>query len=318
MKSWLGVVGRACIEFVIILTLISFAAGAAAFIAASSGGTHVLAINACKAALDLVPLAALFTLFLAFFSFELRIKSRVAGWFGLLSLGLILFSFGVGIRRVPLLRELASAPERTKQELRLQAAGTMNQRGSSVLWVGSYEGGDAINVADVDFGADYPRLVYAPRAPLDTSNGSVDIQGRTCSAALPEAKPLALLPEASVYAGSWFWDRLAAMDGDPLPSVFAALGGFILLAIGCRFLCRVTLWPLANAIIAAAALVALVALDAILSGPDTLGFIASLAGRSGLVLPEDLLLAALEALIGLVMSVMDLAIAPKRRGGLDA
>jgi len=218
-----------------------------------------------------------------------------------------------------LLRELASTPERTKQELRLQTAKTMNQRGSTVLWIGSYEGSDVADAADIDFGSDYPRLVYAPRAPLDTSSGSVDIQGRTCSAALPEAKPLALLPEASVYAGSWFWDRLAAMDGVPSPFVFAAIVGFILLAVGCRFLCRITLWPLANAIIAAAALVALVALDAMLSGPDTLGFIAGIAGRSGLVLPENLLLAALEALLGLAMSALDLAIAPKRRrGGLDA
>jgi hypothetical protein len=78
------------------------------------------------------------------------------------------------------------------------------------------------------------------------------------------------------------------------------------------------LWPLANAIIAAAALVALVALDATLSGPDMLGFISSLAGRCGLVLPEGLLLAALEALIGLALSVIDFVLAPKRRGGLDA
>jgi hypothetical protein len=318
MKSWLGVVGRACIEFVIILILISFAAGASASIAASTSGMRVMAINACKAALNLVPLAALCTLFLAFFSFELRIRSRVAGWFGLVFLGLILFSFGVGIRRAPLLRELASASEGTKRELRLQAAGTMNQSGSSILWVGSYEGGEAVDAADVDFGSDYPRLVYAPRAPLDVSSGSVDIQGRACSAALPDAKPLALLPEASIYAGSWFWDRLDAMDGESLLSVFAAIGGFILLVIGCRFLCRITLWPLANAIIAAAALIALVAFDATLSGPDTLGFIASLARRGGLVLPEALLLAALEAFIGLAMSAIDLAIAPKRRGGLDA
>jgi hypothetical protein len=194
----------------------------------------------------------------------------------------------------------------------------MNQRGSSVLWIGSYEGGEAVDIADVDFGSDYPRLVYAPRAPLDASTGSVDIQGRTCSAALPEAKNLALLPEASVYAGSWFWDRLAAMDGAPLLFVFASIGGFILLAVGCRFLCRITLWPLANAVVAAAALVALVALDATLSSPDTLGFIASLSRRSGLILPESLLLAALEAIIGLAMSAIDLAIAPKRRRGPDA
>jgi hypothetical protein len=318
MKAWLGVVGRACIEFVIILILISFTAGASSSIVASNGGARVVAINACKAALDLVPLAALLTLFLAFFPFERRIKSRAAGWLGLVVLGFMLFSFGIGIRRAPLLRELASASEGTKQELRLQAAGTMNQSGRSVLWVGSYEGGEAADVVDVDFGSDYPRLVYASRAPLDVSNGAVDIQGRICSAALPNAKPLALFPEASVYEGSWFWDRLAAMDGASLLFVFASIGGFILLAVGCRFLCRITLWPLANAIIAAAALVALVALDATLSGPDMLGFISSLAGRCGLVLPEGLLLAALEALIGLALSVIDFVLAPKRRGGLDA
>ncbi len=96
MKVWLGVIGRACLEFAIILILISFAAGASLSIGAPAGDFGAMYRNAAKAALDLVPLAAVFTLFLAFFSFELRIKSRAAGWLGLFLLGAILLSFGLG------------------------------------------------------------------------------------------------------------------------------------------------------------------------------------------------------------------------------
>ena len=105
MKVWLGVIGRACVEFMIILILVSFAAGAALSVSLPLGGIRAIYKSSALAALGIAPLAATLTLFLAFFSFEFRVKSRLMGWIGLFLLGAILFSFSMGIRRVPLFQE---------------------------------------------------------------------------------------------------------------------------------------------------------------------------------------------------------------------
>jgi hypothetical protein len=269
--------------------------------------------NSAEAALGLAPLAALLTLFLAFFSFEFRIKSRAAGWLGLLLLGAMLFSFGVGLRRAPAIREALSPPRQNGSVLKLMPPGVAIQRKSVALWIGSYEGGEAIDAVALDFGSDYPRLAYAPRAPLDPSSGDVEIQGRPYKAALPAQAAISLVPEASLFSGSWIWDRLAEMDGSPLLTVFAAAGGFLLLAIGFRFLCRISGWPLANVFLAAAGLAGLAILDALLSGPSPLGFLDSLAKRAGLSLPGPILLACVEGVLGLALGAIDIAVAPKGR-----
>jgi hypothetical protein len=311
MKSWLGVIGRACLEFAIILILISFATGASTSVAASSSGPDLLYMNAARAALSLVPLATVITLFLAFFAFEHRIKSRAGGWVGLLFLGILLFSFGLGLRRVPFIQETLAVPVQATGKQSLIPAGVASQRDRIALLIGSYEGGQAVDAVAVDFGSDYPRLAYSERVRIDPNAGKIDVQGKDYSAvALPLATPL-LVPEASIFEGSWIWDRFAAMDGLAWYFALAAAGGFVLLAIGFRFLCRLTLWPLANALLAAAGLAGLVALDAFLSGPGILGPAQGLAIRSGLSMPESLLLASIEGALGLVLGVIEFAAAPK-------
>jgi hypothetical protein len=318
MKAWLGVIGRACVEFAIILVLISFAVGASMSVATPSAGLGDIYRSAARAAVDLVALAAVVTLFLAFFSFELRVRSRAAGWLGLLVLGALLLSFGIGIRRVPLIREAVAAPASGgAAAAQLMSAGAALQQGRTALWIRSFEGTEAIDAVAVDFGSDYPRLAYAPRAELDPATGDTEIQGRTYRAALPEARPFALVPEASFYSGSWIWDRLARMDGEPILRVLAAAGGFLLLAIGFRFLCRITGWPLANALLAAAGLAGLVALDAALSGGAALGLVEGLARRAGVTLHGTFLLASAEGLIGLALGAAELATAPRRRRRRD-
>jgi hypothetical protein len=311
MKSWLGVIGRACLEFAIILLLLSFAAGASASVAMSSSGS--LYTNAAEAALALAPLAGLLTLFLAFFSFELRIKSRAAGWIGLLFLGAMLFSFGIGIRSVPSIREAISPPKASGSVLRLMPSGVAVQQRRLALWIGSYEGAEAADAVAVDFGSDYPRLAYAARAPFDARSGDVEIQGRPYKVALPAERPISLVPEASLFAGSWIWDRLASMDDSPLALVFASAGGFLLLAIGFRFLCRISGWALANVFLAAAGLAGLAILDAVLSGSAPLAFIDSISRQAGISLPGSLLLACVEGILGLALGAIDVAAGP--RGG---
>jgi hypothetical protein len=314
MKVWLGVIGRACIEFLIILILVSFASGATSFVASPDGQLREIYRTAANAARDLLPCAAVITLFLAFFSFETRVKSRLAGWFGLLFLGILLLSFGIGLRRLPLLREaLAGGAVRTEKGVELIPTGAAIQRGRVALWIGAIEGREAADAAAVDFGSDYPRLAYSSRAEIDTATGYVDIQGRAYSAARPIVQPIALVPEASIFSGAWIWDRLAAMDELPLTVALAAAGGFLLLAIGFRFLCRLTGWPLANALLAAAGLAGLVVLDAVLSGEIVQRAAEALFGRLGLLLNGPLLVAAMEGALGLVLCAAELAAAPRGR-----
>jgi hypothetical protein len=318
MKSWLGVVGRACLEFVIILILLSFAAGASTSVSLPADGLRPIYIYAAWSVLGLCPLAALLTLFLAFFSFEQRSKSRIVGWLGLLCVGALLFSFGIGLRRAPLIREAATPPKTAKAAQRFLPPGVAIQRGRTAVWIGSYDGSEAADAVAVDFGSDYPRLAYSSQAPLSPKTGEFEIQGRSYSAALPEVGRIFLVPESFLFAGSWIWDRLSSMDDEPVYLVFASAGGFLLLAIGFRFLCRITGWPLANVFLAAAGLVGLAILDAVLSGPAPLSFLEALAKRSGLILPGSLLLACAEGTVGLLLGLADVAAGGRSGRGRNA
>jgi hypothetical protein len=321
MKMWLGVIGRACIEFAIILALVAFTAGAELSVTAPSGGTREIYVSAASAALVLLPLAAIITLFLSFFSFEVRVNSRIAGWLGLFFLGSMLFSIGIGAQRFPPLIEaiasssngLAGEKNGPAKSLRLIPAGEIVQQGRVAVCVSSFEGGEAADAVAADFSTDYPRLSYTSRAAIDSSTGDVDIQGRTYPTALPVGEVHALFPEASFFSGAWIWDRLAAMRDQPLFSVFATAGGFLLLAIGFRFICRITGWPLANAFLAVAGFALLVSLDAALSGSAILGTIDSLFERYGLRFHESFLLAGIEGLVGIILGVTDLVAVPRGR-----
>jgi hypothetical protein len=308
-------------EFIIILLFVSFATGAAMFVSLPSSGLLGIFRSALESALRLLPLAVVLTLFLAFFSFELRVQHRAAAWLGLFLLGSLLLGFGIGLRRVPLLREpqiLSSAGLEGSGSAQFIPPETVLRNGRASLWVGSFEQGEALDAVAVDFGSDYPRLAYVPRVVIDPSTGEADIQGRMYRAVQVRPKPLALVPEASVFSGAWIWDRLSSMDREPLLVVFATAGGFLLLCLGFRFLCRITHWPLANALLAAAGLAALLVADAALSGRPVLETIASLSLRFGLPLQGPLLLAAIEGFLGLALGAVDLATASRGSRRLDA
>jgi len=309
MRTWLGVLGRACIEFLLIVILLSATAGA--MLSLDTGIKNFPAYMA-RAAIDLIPLAVSLTLFLAFFDFELRIRSRIAGWLGLLILGSLLMAGGIQLRRMDFIKESLPAPVATAETPRPSPPGLSSTKAGITLWYRAMENGDVLDAVAVDFGSDYPRMAYSSRSFFDPASGLVDIGGRTYDAARPVPKPIRLVPEASVFAGAWIWDRLAAMDREPILLVLAAAGGFILLALGFRFLCRITSWPLANAVLAAAGFVGIVVLDAALSGGAASKAIAGIARELGLSLQPVLLLACLEGAVGLLLGLADLAAAPRR------
>ncbi len=309
MRTWLGVIGRACIEFLLILLLLSVSVGA---MLSLDTGIQNLAAYSSIAALDLIPLAAALTLFLAFFSFEHRIRSRLAGWLGLAILGGALMFSGIILRRMEFIKQSLPTPLAISQSPLPNPPGISSTKSNIILWYKDFSGGDLIDAVAVDFGTDYPRMAYSSRSFFDPDSGLVEIAGRVYDAARPLPAPIRLVPEASAFAGAWIWDRLAAMEGEPLAHVLAAAGGFILLLLGLRFLCRVTGWPLANAVLAAAGFVGIVVLDAVLAGGAAQKAISGIARELGLALPPVLLLAGLEGGAGLALALADLVASPRR------
>jgi hypothetical protein len=309
MRTWLGVLGRAFIEFFLILLLLSTAVGA---MLSLDTGIHNLLAYMAGSSLNLVPLAVSLTLFLAFFDFELKIRSRIAGWFGLMLLGGLLMAGGIQARRMDFIKESLPVPVAAVKAPTPSPAGVAATKGGVALWYRAAASGDLLDAVAVDFGSDFPRMAYSARSFFDPSSGLAEIGGRSYDLTRPAPQSVRLVPEASVFAGAWIWDRLAAMDREPLLDALAAAGGFILLALGFRFLCRISGWPLANAVLAAAGFVGIVVLDAVLSGSVPQKAILGLAKDLGLNLPPVLLLAALEGGAGLLLGLVDLAAAPRR------
>jgi len=321
MKVWFGVIGRACLEFLVILCFISIVAGASASLAAETTTGRALFREACAAMPAMLPPVASAALFLSFFSFERRVRSRILGWVGTLLIGILLFGGGIAFRHLPILQRVAQ-PTHASASRPLQAAGRGIKHGDSLLWYRSVEGSDVTDAVAADFGSPYPRLVYERSAPL--RDGSVDVGGRLYTATMPPSDSTALLPEASYYGGAWIWERLAAPDGSRLFLAAIASAGFLVLAAGFRFLARITRWPLANAFFAFAGFMGLFLLDASLASPTAVAILVSFAGpladtaagwvgAAGPAASAAILVAAVEGLVGLVLAAVDLAIAPAER-----
>jgi hypothetical protein len=316
MKPWFGVLGRACLECLILLVFVSLVAGASTSLAAETTTVRDLMCHALWAARGFLPVVAVATIFLSFFAFERRLRSRLLGWFGALVLGAFLFSGGIALRRLPIVDRLA--PDVAPAARPLQAAGEGVKRLSVLLWYRSAGSADLEDVVVADFGAPFPRVAYARRAPL--RGGAVELGGKLFDAGMPRPVADDLLPETRFFAGSWIWERLAGMDGSPLFLTAVISAGFILLAAGFRFIARLTRWPLANAFFALAGFVGLLVLDAALASPTASSFIASLAGplagRVGLAgqfATPAFLIAIAEGLVGILLAAADLAIAPSER-----
>jgi hypothetical protein len=316
MKTWFEVLGRSCLEFLLLLIIGSFLAGAADSLAAGATNAGVLFAYAVRAVHPLLPIAAAATLFLSFFGFERRVRSRVAGWAGILLLGVLLFSVGLVLRRMPFfLDAIAPAPPAAAVG-KLQAPGLATKRGKVMLWYRTADGPTARDAAAVDFGAAFPRLAFAGAAQFNDAGGEIEIGGRRYDALAPGPDNAPFLPETRLFEGHWIWERLAGLDGSSLIFAAAAAAGFVLLAAGFRFFARLTRWPLANAFFALAGFFCLLVLDAALASPAVSSLLSALVGRAGLRGPAAtpvLFVATAEAILGLVLGAIDLAIAPPER-----
>jgi hypothetical protein len=314
MKAWLGVIGRACIEFCIVILLLACAEGLYRSLLNPDLVFSQIALLAGAAALRMYPAAGLIALFLSFFSFDSRVKNRAAGWLGLVLTGCLLFGSGLAARRI-LSPSDWDGPPTQRAGSDLPAPGLARDRGGILLWFRALEGDLVSDPAAVDFDRPSPRLVYAPSAELDRKTGMIRIEGRDYPALAVNEGPSPLLPELALFRGDWIWERLASGDHDSPFLVAAVAAGFVLLAAGLRFLRGMTTWPLANAFLAGAGLLGLLAGDAALASPLVEGAMRTAMGRMGLALPHALLLAGFEAVLGLLLGIAELLGSTRRRGG---
>jgi hypothetical protein len=247
------------------------------------------------------------------FSFERRVESRALGWLGAILLGALLLAAGLATRRVPLLRDLLPAEPQIATGIALQVPGYAKDRDGLLLWYRAAEGREVSDAVVVDFQAPSPRLSYAAKAPLDAAKGTIELDGLSYKASIPPRSRASLVPEAEFLPGPPIWERFAAIEGSSLAMAAAMLGAFVLLAAGFRFVARLTLWPLANALFAVAGLMAFLALDAAMWSPAIAALGQSMARQAGLSSAAAFLPAAAEGLLGLAFGAIDLAVKPSER-----
>ena len=313
MKAWFGVLGRSCLEFLLILALVALVAGASASVSMLPVRFASLLTFARGALLDLIPLAAATALFLSLFSFERRVPSRLAGWLGAILLGCALFSGDLAARRFPVIHEIvaseAAATLDSPAHAGLQAPGLAHEQDGLFIWYRTVEGGQALDVAFLDSAQANPKLHYAARTPLDADKAELLLGDTRYSVAPPSRKAEPLAPEVDRFSDHWLWIRLPSLDAYPLFVAAVAAAGFVLLAAGFRFFARLTRWPLANAFFGSAGFLGLLILDASLASPTATSLASSLAGRAGLSdTAPALIQAAVEATLGLLLGAADLAI----------
>ncbi|MDA8425649.1 MAG: hypothetical protein M0Z80_05885 [Treponema sp.] len=307
MKTWLGTLSRACIEFLLALLLVGGAGALDASLRTEAPRIVATFREGVSSMLLYMPLAGLMTLFLSFFTVESRVPNRGLGWLALIVVALLPLTASVGLGRFPLVEELrqSTRPRQAAAAAAPLRADMALERGPLVVWIGAWKGDTAIDAVGADFSSSQPRLVYAPSAPFDPSRGVIFIGSRAFPAALSPARPIELLPEAGALNPWWIWDRLADPSGaSPLQALAAALG-FGLLAASLRFLARLSSWTLANAFLAAAGLLGVLVLDAFLAGPEAGSLAAPLLGRLGLHLSPPLFMAGAEAALGILIGLVD-------------
>jgi len=310
MKPALRAIGRACIEFPILLALMAFISGLSTSLARTATGGASFALYIGLSALELAPLAVIITLFLSFFYFDSAVRSRSLGYAGLLLLGAIGLAGTIALHQIPLAEPAAQASS-TRPAAELPPPSVAYNREGTALWYRSVQGEVVTDIVAADFGTPFPRLKYAKTGVFDPKYGTVTVDRRNYWLAPPSATDGSLFPEAASFEGSLIWDRIANLADAPLARIATVAGGFLLLLLGFRFVARLTAWPLANAMLAISAVVGLLAGDAALSGIASVPISEALA-RVGVPLNAESAAAAVECVIGLLLIGLDLLLAPRR------
>jgi hypothetical protein len=310
MKPWLRAIGRACIEFPILLVLMAFISGLSTSLSSFRIESSSFALNIGLSALELMPFAVVITLFLSFFSFDSTVRSRSFGYLGLLLIGALGLAGEIALNKIPLAESaLQNGAAQSAAELPPPSVAYNNE--GTALWYRSVQGDTVTDVVAIDFSAPFPRLKYGKAGVFDSKYGTVTVDRHNYWLAPKAVADGSLFPEAAPFEGSLIWDRLASLAEAPLARAAIAAGGFLILVLGFRFIARLTAWPLANAMLAISAVVGLLAGDAALSGLGAVPISVALS-RVGVTLDAQSAVAAVESILGLLLIGLDLLLAPRR------
>jgi hypothetical protein len=318
MKQWIGTLCRAFFDFLLILLVLALVEAGAWYGAGKSGRFLDIALGFGSRALALVPLALAVAMMFAIFSFEKRLRSRLAAWLGTLLFGLlVLGSFAALVTYLP---PSAAAPTTARlPSPEPPSARRIIEGGGRRMVFAARDGAAVSDLVTISFADPWPRMRYAGQAAYDASAGAL-VAGKSAFPLQAERPPLpSLIPDASSFGGVWIWDRLAsaaprgpeggrAAGLSDLAEIMALCAGFVLLISGFRFASRATRWPLANALLSGPILIGLLVADAYLSGSAALSF-----SRGFPILPPAFLHAAIEGVLGILLAVLDLALPPKDR-----
>jgi len=303
MKTWLGVLGRAAVEFLLALLLLGLAGALSSSLVAAAASTM----------LAYLPLAGLVALLLSFFTVEFQIEGRLPGLLALLLISLIPLAGFIYLERLPIAQSLRPTTALASSRPLPARAGTTIERDGMAAWIGSWEGNSAKALVTADFRTPPPHLRFSPRAVYSPEKGTITIGTANFPASMEPLRPVDLVPEASVLAPWLIWSRLTDRTDLSLLFLLATAAGFGVLASALRIFARLTAWPLANAFLAVAGLAGLLVIDALMSTPEAFRFTTTLFSRLRIGIAPPLILPLLEGGLGLFIALMDLLVPPGHR-----
>jgi len=300
MKNWFGAAGRFCADFLLVLILVV----AIAALGGSPAGTTAdgLLVAAIAAGLRLFPIAVIAAVFLGFHAFERRTGKRFLSLLSVLVMGFGVLVGFAELRRLDLVPELRYGKPAA-------VSGMVVENGGSSLFVGRYEGSSAVLALGYEAdGEGAPRLFYAPRAEYAPETGRVRIGSHVFEGREALEPAWRFLPSIPGLEGRRLDERLAGLDGLPLSLALIVAGGIAFLAAGLAGFASLPRWPLVGFFFGLAGVIVLVLLDAALMSPPALLLAGKLAAKLGLSkVPGILVVACLEAFLGLVFAILALA-----------
>jgi len=294
MKNWLVAAAKFLAEF---LTLLAFFAAAGAFSATMDApGPGAFLRAAAREAEIVFPWALALSTGLGMVSFG---AGRLKGLWIFLSvcvLGVLLGAAGLVARSYLYIAE----PARDTALV----TGLALTSGDRLVSVASIEGGLARRVAAVDYGAPFPRMLWASAAPFDGTAG-LRLGGGVWNLRRPA-------PPRSVYGLPLVGRLPLPLEADSALGPLSAMAGMVAFVLLCAGLAAPALalrWPLASFVFALAAIAASVAIEHWLGLPALREEFAALLSSIGLRGEGHRLVFGAEALLGLAVAGLGLLLA---------
>ncbi len=302
MKRWLAVFGKLILEFLMLLFLLSAAGAFAATLARPSAGSLGLAF--LERSLVEWPLALAFALTTGIVSFAGALGRSPRNLLFVALAGMVAASAGT------ILREMnwpAMPPSRA-----FPVAGQAVEVGDRLASVSAIEGSRVRGLVTVDWSKARSRLSWLPSAPFDAI-GSSALVGSTRWSLVPAWEGVSSPLSTGILFIDDLGPPLARVEGEGLAVSWARALGFVFLCVGLgSFSLRFRL-PVSALLVALAAALAAVAIDASSVATRLPSIIAAWTEGSFFAVDPRWVLPAAEALAGIAAAAIGLLAARGRR-----